>query len=28
LLYFWRFSNEGKIQETYDPFDVTLPEFE
>ena len=28
LLYFWRFNEEGKIEETYDPFDVTLPEFE
>ena len=28
LLYFWKFTNAGKIEETYPPFDVSLPEFE
>lgn len=28
LLYFWKFNNQGTIETTYPPFDVTLPEFE
>ena len=27
LLYFWKYNNQGKIEEAYPPFDVTLPEF-
>ena len=28
LLYAWKFGKTGKIEETYQPFDVSLPEFE
>ena len=27
LLYFWRFNDKGKVDKTFNSFDVTLPEF-